>query len=437
METKVVILGAGGRDFHTFNTCYRDDASSRVVAFTATQIPGIDARTYPPELAGPRYPDGIPIVPESEFENLGADLAVFAYSDVPYDFIAQMALRVIDSGCAFRLFDPDATMLQSKKPCVAVCAVRTGCGKSALTRYVAAELRTMGLVSAVLRHPMPYGDLRKQVVQRFERVEDLAAHECTIEEMEEYEPHIAEGTLVFAGADYARILAAAEAEADVILWDGGNNDLPFIRPDLYITMLDPLRAGDEVSYFPSRWNLQRADVLVIGKTGEADADQIARVRANAATHNAGATVLEGRSPITLENEDAVRGKRVLVVEDGPTTTHGGMGYGAGLLAAKRAGAGEIVDPRPFAKGGIAEAFAKYPHLENVLPALGYGEQQRADLEATIDAADCDVVVVGTPIDLARVVKIRKPNVRALYSFEEAGEPQLPGLLRECLAAATR
>ncbi len=432
--SRIVILGAGGRDFHVFNTCYRDDPSHEVVAFTATQIPDIDDRIYPPVLSGPRYPNGIPILPESDLEKIlkeqNVEEAIFAYSDVPQSHVADLAHRCEAVGVSLRPFDPARTMLQGNKPCVAVCAVRTGCGKSAVSRYVVSVLRDLGRQPAVLRHPMPYGDLRRQVVQRFGTLEDLAKHECTIEEMEEYEPHIQAGSAVFAGADYEKVLAAAEQEADVILWDGGNNDTPFIRPDLYITLLDPLRPGHELTYFPGRWNFERADVLVIGKTGEARPEDIETVTRNAKEHNPGAHLLRATSPVTISDADAVRGKRALVIEDGPTATHGGMGYGAGMIAAERSGASEIVDPRPFATGGIAAAFEDYPHLKKVVPALGYGREQIADLEATIDRAECDVVVIGTPIDLGRIVKITKPSVRVTYGFAEETKPGLAEILRE-------
>ena len=430
---RVLIMGAGGRDFHVFNTCYREAADATVVAFTAAQIPNIDDRRYPPALAGPRYPEGIPIFSEDDLEAViereRVDDVVFAYSDVSYERLAAQEARVRATGATFATFDPEACLLRSTKPVLAVCAVRTGCGKSPVARYVTHLLREAGYRIAVLRHPMPYGNLRKQIVQRFETLADLARHECTIEEMEEYEPHIEAGDLLFAGVDYARILTAAEAEADVILWDGGNNDTPFVRPDLLITLLDPLRAGDETKWFPSRWNLEHADVLLATKVDEATPEALAALAQSAATHNPNAVFLHGRLPIGLADEAAVTGKRVLVVEDGPTLTHGGMGYGAGLLAAKRAGAAEIVDPRPYAKGQIAEAFAAYPHLHDVLPALGYGAAEIADLEATIAAVPCDVVVVGTPIDLARIVKIRQPAVRVTYSYAEAQAPGLAGIVR--------
>jgi len=430
---RVVIMGAGGRDFHVFNTCYRDDPGREVVAFTATQIPEIDRRVYPPELAGPHYPQGIQVFPEADLERLvrekGVKEVIFAYSDVPQSYVDEMGRRVRALGASFASFDPDRTMLRSNLPCVAVCAVRTGCGKSAVSRHVVRTLQELGRRPVVLRHPMPYGNLKDQTVQRFARIEDLRTHHCTIEEMEEYEPHILAGNVVFAGADYARILAAAEKEGDVIIWDGGNNDTPFVRPDLHITLVDPLRPGHELAYFPGRWNLERAHVVVVPKIGEARPDDITTVERNIAQVNPGALVCRGRSPVTISDASAIKGKRALVVEDGPTATHGGMGYGAGLVAARRAGAAEIVDPRPYATGLIADAFRAYPHLHAVLPALGYGEREVKDLEATIQKADCDVVVIGTPIDLSRVIRISKPAVRVTYGFEEAGQPGLADAIR--------
>ena len=435
---RIVILGAGGRDFHTFNCLYRDDPSVEVVAFTAAQIPNIDQRRYPPVLAGPLYPEGIEIVPEDELEGVlamrGATLCVFAYSDVRFAHVQRMAERVRAAGAELHPFPVPETMLRSAKPVVAVCAVRTGCGKSPVSRHIAALLREQGLRVAVLRHPMPYGDLAEQVVQRFASVEDLARHRCTIEEMEEYEPHVRAGNVVFAGADYERILRAAEQEADVILWDGGNNDTPFVRPDLLVTLVDPLRPGDELTYFPGRWNLENADVVLVPKVSDATESDLAAVRANVAEHAPGAVVVEGDLALDIDRPEAVRGRRALVVEDGPTITHGGMAFGAGLLAAERAGAAEIVDPRPGAVGQIAAAFAAYPHVTRVLPALGYGKAEIGDLQATIRRADCDVVVVGTPVDLRRVLDVEQPTVRVTYRFVERGD-RLGEILRERLSAA--
>jgi len=430
--TRVAILGAGGRDFHVFNTRYRHDPDVEVATFTAAQIPSIDDRTYPPVLAGPLYPEGIPIHPEDDLERLveelGIDEAVFCYSDVSLGHVDTVRRRVEATGARFRTFDAVATQLPATRPCIAVCAVRTGCGKSGVSRYLARALREHGTRVAVLRHPMPYGHLERQVVQRFARIEDLASQQCTIEEMEEYEPHIAAGGVVYAGADYLKILGAAETEADVILWDGGNNDTPFIRPDVWITLLDPLRAGDELRYFPSVPNLEGADILVVAKSDQAERGQVEAVSSSAASHNPDARVVLGRSPYVLDDPEAVRGKRVLVVEDGPTTTHGGMGYGAGWLAARDGGAAEIVDPRPYVAGEIARAFEAYPHLHDVLPALGYGARQLEDLEQTIRAVPCDVVVVGTPIDLSRVIRIEQKAVRVTYGYADGSEPGLAELV---------
>ena len=428
---RILIMGAGGRDFHVFNTCYRDDDRYNVVAFTAAQIPHIEKRSYPPELAGAHYPAGIPIHSETELERIIREESiaevVFAYSDVSYEFLETVSDRVTAAGAQFSTFDPQRTLLPSSKPCVAICAVRTGCGKSPLSRLVAAHLRKLNLRPGIIRHPMPYGNLRKQVVQRFAELDDFKRQHCTLEEMEEYEPHIMEGSVVFAGADYQKIIAAAESESDVLLWDGGNNDTPFVRPQLLITMLDPLRAGDEVNYFPGRWNFQHADVLVIGKIDEATSEQLDILHTNIEQHNPQATVIEGRLSIQLHNPDAVKRRRVLIVEDGPTITHGGMSHGAGYLAAQRAAA-EIIDPRPYAVGEIAETYAKYAHISDVIPALGYAQSQLADLERTIERVPCDTVVVATPVDLSRVVRITKPTARVTYSFEERGSAQLPKLL---------
>ena len=427
-RTRVVILGAGGRDFHVFNTRYRHDPSHEVVAFTATQIPNIEDRRYPPVLSGALYPNGIQIRPEEDLEQLfqdeGAELAIFSYSDVSLEYVDALRARVEAVGGRLEPFDSLATQLPVALPCVAVCAVRTGCGKSGVSRHLAAALKGAYGEVGVLRHPMPYGELERQVVQRFSTIEDLARHECTVEEMEEYEPHIRMGTTVYAGADYLKILGVAESGARAILWDGGNNDSPFLMPDVLVTLVDPLRAGDELSYFPSVWNLENADILVVAKTDQATPEQIEAVLESARQRNPDAQVILGTSPYTLDDPEAVRGKRVLAIEDGPTTTHGGMAYGAGYLAAREAGAAELVDPRPYASGEIAEAFATYDHVENILPALGYGPEQLDDLAATIDRVDCDVVVVGTPIDLSRVIPITKPVVRASYGYADAGEDRL-------------
>lgn len=435
-RTKVVILGAGGRDFHVFNTRYRHDPTSEVVAFTAAQIPGIEDRRYPPVLSGALYPDGIRIQPEEELERIvrehSVDEVVLAYSDISRAEVGALCDRAEGAGARFSTYPVEATQLPTVRPCAAVCAVRTGCGKSGVSRHLVAALRARGDRVGVIRHPMPYGTLDKQVVQRFETVDDFERYECTIEEMEEYEPHIARGSVVYAGADYLKILGLAESESDVVLWDGGNNDAPFLHADVLVTLLDPLRAGDELTYFPSRWNLENADVLVVVKTDQASEEQIEAVLRSAREHNPDAHVVLGSSPYTLDRPELVAGKRVLVLEDGPTTTHGGMAYGAGYLAARAAGAAEIVDPRPYATGEIAEAFERYPHVEAVLPALGYGEGQLADLEETINRVDCDAVVVGTPIDLSRVVDIHKPAVRASYGYADAGDGSLSEAVLERL-----
>ena len=431
-------MGAGGRDFHVFNTCYRDNSQCQVVAFTAAQIPHIEQRSYPTQLAGALYPNGIPIHSEADLERIvqddSIDEVVFAYSDVSYESLESTSGRVRAAGAKFSTFDPQRTLLPSSKPCIAVCAVRTGCGKSPLSRLIAAQLRELGLRPGIIRHPMPYGNLRQQVVQRFAHVDDLSAQHCTIEEMEEYEPHIVAGSVVFAGADYEQIVAAAESESDVLIWDGGNNDTPFIRPRLLITLLDPLRAGDEISYFPGRWNFEHADVLVIGKIDEASTEQLDILHKNIDQHNTPATVVEGRLSIHLDKPAAVHGKRVLIVEDGPTITHGGMSHGAGYLAAERADA-DVIDPRPYAVGEIADAYEKYAHIGDVLPALGYGEAQLADLQSTIERVPCDTVVVATPIDLSRVVHINKSTARVTYSFEERGTTHLPSLLSKMFGRA--
>jgi predicted GTPase len=421
----VLIMGAAGKDFHVFNTCYRGHTDVRVCAFTATQIPHIDDRRYPASLAGDGYPDGIPIHPEEELTDLIAahsiDEVVFAYSDVDQDYLAARRKRVEDTGASFSTFDVEATMIESSKPVIAVCAVRTGCGKSQTSRRVVSLLREKGLTTIAIRHPMPYGDLAKQAVQRFATLEDMVAHDCTIEEMEEYEPHIQNGAIVYAGVDYAAILAEAEKEADVILWDGGNNDTPFYKPDLWITVADPHRPGHELNYFPGRTNFERADLILLNKVDTAKAEDVATVAANAKQINPGAILVYGDSPVSVPDPEAIRGKRVLVVEDGPTLTHGEMKYGAGTVAAEKWGAGEIVDPRPWVVGEIADTFKNYPDIGKVLPAMGYGQKQMEDLAQTIDAVDCDLVLIGTPIDLARVVKISRPNLRVTYDLVEQGE----------------
>ncbi len=431
---RTIIMGAAGRDFHNFNVFFRDNPDYEVVAFTATQIPNIEGRTYPPELAGKQYPKGIPIYPESELTRLIKDLkvdqVVFAYSDVSHEYVMHKASEAIAAGADFRLMGLNSTMITSSKPVVSVCAVRTGCGKSQTTRRVSLILRDMGYKVAVIRHPMPYGDLAKQAVQRFATYEDLDKYECTIEEREEYEPHLDNGMIVYAGVDYEAILRRAEQEADIILWDGGNNDLPFYKSDLHIVVADPHRPGHEVKYHPGEANARIADVFIINKVDTAEPEAVLEVRENLHSINPDALILEAASPIFVENPDAIRGKRVLVVEDGPTLTHGGMAYGAGWVAAKRFGAAEIVDPRPYAVGSIRETYAKYPNTGAVLPAMGYGKEQIRELEETINRADADLVIVGTPIDLRRLMKINKPSDRVRYELQIIGAPTLEDILRK-------
>ncbi len=434
---RVIILGAAGRDFHNFNVFFRGNAAYEVVAFTATQIPNIEGRLYPPELAGELYPDGIPILPEDELESIirerDIDIVVFAYSDVSHEYVMHLASRAAAAGADFWLLGGNSTMLDSSKPVVAVTAARTGCGKSQTTRHVTDILRALGKKVVVVRHPMPYGDLRKQAVQRFATYEDLDRHECTIEEREEYEPHLDRGLVVYAGVDYEAILRQAEAEADIVLWDGGNNDLPFFRPDLQITVVDPHRPGHEMRYWPGEANVRMADVIVINKIDTADFENVQTVRRSIEALNPDAAVVDAASPIFVDDPAAIRGKRVLVVEDGPTLTHGGMAYGAGVIAAKRFGAAEIIDPRPWAVASIAETYAKYPDTGPILPAMGYGEAQLRDLQATINQVPCDLVIVGTPIDLARVITIEHPSQRVRYELQPIGQPTLEEILREKFA----
>ncbi|HVM17151.1 MAG TPA: cyclic 2,3-diphosphoglycerate synthase [Gaiellaceae bacterium] len=434
-KTRVVIAGAAGRDFHNFNVAYRGRDDVQVVAFTATQIPNIDGRVYPPELAGPQYPDGIPIVPERELESVvrehEVDDVVFAYSDVTHEHVMHLGSRALAAGASYRLLSPAATMLASSRPVVAVCAVRTGAGKSQTTRYVAQLLREAGSRVAVLRHPMPYGDLAQQAVQRFARFEDLDAADCTIEEREEYEPHLAEGNLVFAGIDYEAILREAEREADVILWDGGNNDTPFVRPSLHIVVVDPHRPGHELRYHPGETNLRMADVCVVNKVDSADEDGVEAVLRSIRAHNPDADVVLAASPIEVDGDGSeVAGKRVLAIEDGPTLTHGEMGYGAAVLAARAHGAASLVDPRPFAVGSIAAALEENPHVRDLLPAMGYGRAQMDELRETVARSDADLVLIGTPIDLRRVIELDKPALRVRYRLEEVGGPRLAELLAE-------
>ena len=431
-RTKVLILGAAGRDFHNFNTVFRDNEQYEVVAFTATQIPNIDGRKYPAELAGRLYPKGIPIYPEARLPQLikesDIDEAIFAYSDVSFNYVMTKASQVNALGADFKLLGAKDTMLKSTVPVIAVVAVRTGSGKSQTSRKVCNVLREKGLRVVAIRHPMPYGDLVKQKVQRYASIEDLKKHECTIEEMEEYEPHITNGTIIYAGVDYEAILREAEKEADVIVWDGGNNDTSFYKPDLTITVADPHRPGHELSYYAGMTNILLADVVVINKVESATRENVDTVRNNIISVNPNATIIEGASPVTVEDESLIRGKRVLVVEDGPTLTHGGMSYGAGVIAAQKFGASELVDPRKWAVDSISETFKKYPKTGTLLPAMGYGDKQVKDLEATINRVDCDTVVIGTPIDLRRVVKIKKPSVRVRYELAEITKPGLKEIL---------
>jgi len=429
---RTIIMGAAGRDFHNFNVVYRDDPRYDVVAFTAAQIPNIDGRRYPASLAGPLYPQGIPILSEGDLASIiqeqRVDEVVFAYSDVPYAYVMERGSLVNTAGAGFKMLGAAQTMLRSAKPVIAVCAVRTGAGKSQTTRRIASLLRGAGLKVAAIRHPMPYGNLEKQRVQRFAAIADLQKHECTIEEIEEYEPHIVNGTVVYAGVDFGDILARAQEEADIILWDGGNNDTPFIKPDVHIVVADPLRVGHELSYHPSETNLRLADVVIINKVDAAEASAIATLRQNIRRRNARATIIEAASPIHVDEPERITGKRVLVVEDGPTLTHGEMRFGAGVLAADRFRASEIVDPRPWTVGTIAETFARYPNIGTLLPAMGYGERQVQDLETTINAVPCDTVIIGTPIDLTRLIKITKPTVRVRYELQEVGKPDLSDVL---------
>jgi predicted GTPase len=420
----VVIMGAGGRDFHDFNVAYRDDPSTRVVAFTATQIPGIDSRVYPASLAGPLYPEGIPIVPERELEELigrhGVDEVVLAYSDLSHETVMHIASRVLAAGATFVLPGPDTTMLESHKPVIAVTAVRTGCGKSQTSRKIGRHLLDAGLRVALVRHPMSYGDLEAMRVQRFATIEDIDAANPTVEEREEYEAPVEEGMIMYAGVDYGDILARAEAEADVIIWDGGNNDFPFYRPDLWITVADPLRAGHELTYHPGEVNVRKADVVIVSKVDSADPADAQRVIADVRSVNPDVRIIEAESPVTLDPGPEIAGKRVLVVEDGPTLTHGGMSFGAGTVAARQAGAAALVDPRPWAVGSIAATFERYGQIGPVLPAMGYGDEQLRELAETIDRVDCDVVVTGTPFDLARLVTTRHPMRHARYTLRERG-----------------
>lgn len=434
---RTVIMGAAGRDFHNFNVVYRDNSRYEVVAFTATQIPNIDGRRYPASLAGTLYPKGIPILAEDDLEQIirsqRVDEVVFAYSDVPYNYVLDRASIVNAAGADFTLLGAAATMLKSRKPVIAVCAVRTGSGKSQTTRRIAGILRDHGLTVAAIRHPMPYGNLEKQRVQRFGSIADLRKHDCTIEEIEEYEPHIVSGTIIYAGVDYGDILAQAQEEADVILWDGGNNDTPFYRADLHVVVADPLRVGNELTYYPGETNLRMADAIIINKVDTADVASINTLRANIRRVNTRAVVIEAASPIMVDHPERITGKRVLVVEDGPTLTHGEMKFGAGVVAAGKFSAAALVDPRPYTVGTITKTFEKYPDIGVLLPAMGYGDRQVKDLETTINRTPCDTVVIGTPIDLNRLVKIRKPTVRVRYELQEIGKPDLMDVLTPFLS----
>jgi predicted GTPase len=436
-KTRVIIMGAAGRDFHNFNVHWRHRPDVEVVAFTATQIPDIAGRVYPAALAGPQYPRGIPIHPEEQLEELirrhGVGLVTFAYSDVSHEFLMHQACRANAVGAEFVLLGAAQTMVESVKPVIAVGAVRTGCGKSQTARRVSEILRGLGRKVAVVRHPMPYGDLVAQAVQRFASVADMDAAKCTIEEREEYEPHTARGSVVFAGVDYEAILRRAEQEADVVLWDGGNNDTPFYRPDLNIVVADPHRPGHELRYYPGELNVRMADIVIVNKVDTADPDAVQTVEANVRALNPKAVIVRANSPVTVDQPELIKGRRVLVIEDGPTLTHGEMRYGAGLVAATRLQAAEIVDPRPYAQGSIRGVFEKYPHLTQILPAMGYGERQVAELAATVKAVPCDTVLIATPIDLRHVIAIDKPATRATYELEEHDRAVLPRAIAEALA----
>ncbi|MCL2690880.1 MAG: cyclic 2,3-diphosphoglycerate synthase [Candidatus Bathyarchaeota archaeon] len=443
-QRKVIIIGAAGRDFHNFNTFFRDNSDYNVVAFTAAQIPDIAGRKYPAELAGSLYPEGIPIYAQEDLQRLikelDVDECVFAYSDVPYATVMSLGAQVNAAGADFSLFGHKNTMIKSTKPVIAVGAVRTGCGKSQTSRRIAEILMAHGLKVIAVRHPMPYGDLVAQKVLRFATIDDLKKNQCTIEEMEEFEPHIARGNIIYAGVDYGAILKAIENDpegCDVILWDGGNNDFPFYRPDLMITVVDPLRPGHELSYYPGEVTLRIADAVVINKIDSADLDSILTVRKNIERVNPKATVVDAASTITVDKPEVIKGKKVLVIEDGPTLTHGEMKIGAGIVAAQRFGAAEIIDPRPYVVGRIAETYRIYPNIGKLLPAMGYGEQQMKDLAATIEKTECDSVIIATPIDLGRIIQINKPNTRVQYSLQEIGNPNLEDILENFIKKIKR
>ncbi len=434
---RVLILGAAGRDFHNFNVFFRKNEHYEVVGFTAAQIPRIDNRSYPPELAGKLYPKGIPIFKEADLEKLvlehGVAQVVLAYSDLKYETVMHLASRAHAAGADFRLLGPARTMIEAKVPVIAICAVRTGCGKSQTARYASRLLRKLGKKVVAIRHPMPYGNLKDQRVQRFEKYEDLAPAKCTIEEREEYEPLLLEGNVIYAGVDYHAILESAQREADIVIWDGGNNDTPFIRPDLWITVLDPLRPGHETSYYPSEVNFRRAGILLINKADVATHAALEQLREQARQVNPDATVVTAASRVMVDDPAKIKGKRVLLVEDGPTLTHGGMPFGAGQVAANKCGAAEVIEPRPYAVGSIKDCYRQYPTLGKLIPALGYYDEQIRDLEKTINKADCDVVLIATPIDLGRIIKINKPTVRVTYELEDMGKPTLSSLIKAFVA----
>jgi predicted GTPase len=433
---KVIIMGAAGRDFHNFNICFRDNPEYQVIAFTATQIPNIAGRVYPPSLAGKLYPTGIPIKPEQELTSLiklhKIDEVVFSYSDVSYEYVMHRASLVNTTGSQFTLLGARQTMVKSKKTVVAICAVRTGCGKSPASRKVCEILKEMGKKVVVVRHPMPYGDLMKQCIQRFATYDDLKKYNCTIEEIEEYEPHIEQNTVVYAGVDYGAILSEAEKEADVIVWDGGNNDTPFYVPDIHITIVDPHRPGHEITYYPGEINLLMADIIIVSKEDTAKPENIKLLKERARLFNPNAAIVDAILPITVEKPELIKDKRVLVVEDGPTLTHGGMSFGAGILAAEKFGAREIIDPRPYVRGSIAEVFKEYTHIGKLLPAMGYGHSQMEELKETIGRIPCDIVIIGTPIDLRKLILIDKPTDRVRYSLQEISTPALRELIQKKL-----
>ena len=436
MQENVIIMGAAGRDFHNFNVYFRNNPRYRVIAFSAAQIPNIDGRIYPPGLAGAGYPDGIPIHPEEDLIRLiteyRVDLVAFSYSDIPHEEVMHKASRIMAAGADFICIGATYTMLRSEKPVIAVCAVRTGCGKSPTTRKLCSLLQNKGLTPVVVRHPMPYGNLEQQVLQRFTTIEDFKTQHCTIEEREEYEQLVEDGFTVFAGVDYEKILRAAEKEGDVIIWDGGNNDTPFFHPDVHIVLFDPHRAGHELRYFPGETNMVMADIAVINKVDTASPEQVEQVRHNIETHAPDATIIEAASPIRVDEPDLIHGKSVLVVEDGPTLTHGGMGFGAGVVAAKQYGAKEIVDPKPYAVGSIRKTYERNPHLSRVLPAMGYSPAQIKELEQTIQNTPCDTVLFATPVRLDRIVRIDKPAARARYWYEDRSDPVLEKVVWERL-----